>query len=396
MAESPTRTIRAARRRYEPGVELGHGATATVWRARDTKTGRDVALKRFHPHLLADPVTRARIREEAAAATRVSHPNIVAAVDTIEDSDGLALVFPYVEGTTLAQRLAHEPPLTPRQAARIALDISDALAAAHDRGVIHRDVKPANILLGADGRARLLDFGISRGVDARGANEQLTGAGMAIGTLPYMAPEQLTADPLRPATDIYGLGVVMYEMLCGRRPYAAANPVTLAQEQAKPPARIANVPEPLADLAITAMAPVASARPDAAQLGRGLRGWLDGRQSTAAATVTVVAPPRRARPIAAWVAFALALTVLGAALPFMAAGIVNGPSAAPSAASQDVAVAVPPTPVPAEISQPTPPPVISASQPTQESTPTDTHQSNQGGKHHHKRHHHKHPHGHRH
>src|SRR5512141_2171722 len=100
MPESPTRTMRATRSRYRPTQELGHGATATVWRARDSRTGRDVALKRFHPHLCADPVARQRIEEEVAAASRISHPNIVTAVDVIDDRDGLALVFPFVPGQT--------------------------------------------------------------------------------------------------------------------------------------------------------------------------------------------------------------------------------------------------------------------------------------------------------
>jgi serine/threonine-protein kinase len=194
--------MRATRGRYQLREELGHGASATVWRARDTVTGRDVALKRFHPHLLADPVARRRIEDEAAAASRVRHPNIVSAAELINDRDGLALVFPYVEGETLAARLAKGPRMAPHPAASIALDMADALAVAHSQGVVHRDVKPGNILLGSDGRARLLDFGISYAVDAGQPAHDLTGAGMAIGTLPYMAPEQLGAEPTTPATDV--------------------------------------------------------------------------------------------------------------------------------------------------------------------------------------------------
>ena len=132
-------------------------------------------------------------------------------------------------------------------------------------------MKPGNILLGKDGRARLLDFGIAHAVDAAQRVHDLTGAGMTIGTLPYMAPEQLGAAPTTPASDVYALGVVLYEMLAGKRPYAAASPVTLAQEQARPPARIANVPEPLLDLALAAVTADVSTRPDAAQLARGLK-----------------------------------------------------------------------------------------------------------------------------
>src|SRR5688500_12227160 len=324
MADSPTRTMRATRGRYKLQGELGHGASATVWRARDTKTGRDVALKRFHPHLVSDPVARKRIEDEAAAASRVSHPSIVSAAELIDDRDGLALVFPYVEGETLAARLAEGPPIAPREAASISLDIADALAAAHAQGVVHRDVKPANILLGADGRARLLDFGISRAVDAGHPAHDLTGAGMAIGTLPYMAPEQLAAGPTTPASDVYALGVVLYEMLAGKRPYAASSPVTLANEQALPPARVADAPEPLVDMALAAMAADVSARPDAAQLARGLSAWRDGRHDADAVTSPVPgAPPMatRTQPALGWLAVGLAAVVLAVAVPVAASGL---------------------------------------------------------------------------
>lgn len=305
--------MRATRSRYQLQEELGHGASATVWRARDTKTGRDVALKHFHPHLVSDPVARERIEDEARAASRVSHPNIVSAVELIDDRDGLALVFPYVAGRTLAARLADGPGIAPREAAAITLDIADALAVAHAQGVVHRDVKPGNILLGADGRARLLDFGISHAVDAGDPAHDLTGAGMAIGTLPYMAPEHLAAGPTTPASDVYALGVVLYEMLAGKRPYAASSPVTLANEQAHPPARISDAPERLVDLALAAMAADAGARPDAAQLARGLSAWRDGRGDADAVTRLVVAAaplPKRTQPALGWLAVGLAAVVL--------------------------------------------------------------------------------------
>ena len=328
MAESPTQTMRATRRRYELRSELGHGATATVWRARDTTTGRDVALKRFHPHLVADPVARQRIEDEAAAASRVSHPNIVSAVELIDDREGLALVFPYVAGETLAKRLERKSRMAPRDAARIALDIADALAVAHSQGVVHRDVKPGNILLGKDGRARLLDFGISHAIDAGQTAHDLTGAGMTIGTLPYIAPEQLSAGPTTPASDVYALGVVLYEMLAGARPYAAASPVTLAQEQLQSPERIKNAPKPLVDLALAAITADVAARPDAAQLARGLSAWRDGRADADALTSLGIAAPtaQRSRPALGWLAVGLAAVVLAVAVPVAAMGLF-GPQA---------------------------------------------------------------------
>lgn len=321
--------MRATSSRYQLREELGHGASATVWRARDTGTGRDVALKRFHPHVVSDPIARRRIEEEAASATRVSHPNIVSAVALIDDRDGLALVFPYFAGKTLAARLADGPRTAARDAASIARDICDALAAAHAQGVVHRDVKPGNILIGTDGRARLLDFGISHAVDTEQLAHDLTGAGMAIGTLPYMAPEQLAAEPTTPASDVYALGVVLYEMLAGRRPFAAASPVTLASEQVRPPARIADAPQPLVDLALAAMAVNVEARPEAAQLARGLSAWLDGRvEAEAATSLAVAVPPRRTAPARGWLAAGLAAVVLAVAVPLAASGWLAAPPAA--------------------------------------------------------------------
>jgi serine/threonine-protein kinase len=388
MSESPTQRMRATRARYRPTDELGHGATATVWRARDSRTGRDVALKRFHRHLLDDPAARQRIGAEAAAAARINHPSIVSAIDLVDDRDGLALVFPYVEGTTLAAQLADGSRVEPRAAARIALDIADGLAVAHAGGVVHRDVKPANILLGADGRARLLDFGISRAVGEGEAAHDLTGAGMAIGTLPYMAPEQLAAGPTTPASDVYGLGVVLYEMLGGRRPFAAASPVTLAAEQQQQPARIADVPRPLMQLALDAVAVDAARRPGAAQLARGLRAWLDGRVDPQAVTVTVAAVRPRHRRLAGWAALGLALIVLVTAVPLLAAAWVAAPSQPPELARGDVALASPTTaPTQAPTVAPAQAPVVGASKPQSPSAPV-------GGRNPHKHHHHrKHHHG---
>lgn len=359
--------MRAARGRYKLIEEIGSGSTATVWRARDSKSGREVAVKRFHPHLLTDPLARQRIEEEATAASRVSHPAIISAVERIGGRDDLALVFPYVEGTTLAKRLAGDEPMEPRDAASIALEVADALATAHEAGVVHRDVKPANILLGADGQTRLLDFGISRAFDEADP-AQLTGAGMAIGTLPYMAPEQLAAAPPTPASDVYALGAVLYEMLAGRRPYAAASAVALANEQQLPPARIDGAPAPLVDVALEALAADAAARPSAAGLARTLRAWLDGRADAGAPTVSVAAvvadtppspplatTPRRVRPAFALVAIGLAIVLVALVLPVLAGGLVVAPApSAPAAAFASPGPTPSPT-APAETPPPKPP-----------------------------------------
>lgn len=395
--------MRATRGRYTPTVELGRGATATVWRARDARTGRDVALKRFHPHLAADPVARARIEEEVAAASRVRHPNIISAVDVIDDRDGLALIFPFVAGRTLAQRLGDGPRLAPRDAAKVALEMADALAVAHANGVIHRDVKPANILLGADGTARLLDFGIARAIDEQDEQHALTGAGMAIGTLPYMAPEQLAAGPITPASDVFALGVVLYEMLAGRQPFVAASPVTLATEQTQPPAAIPEVPAPLVQLTLEMMSADAAQRPDAAQVARGVRAWLDGRTDAGAATSLVAAatPPvaHEQRRSLGWLPLGVAALLIAVVVTFVAAGWLNpGPAQLDLASARighvPVAAApttptTTPTTTPMTTPAPTPAPVANAAAPVP--PPTGSGAVGNHKPHDHKHHHHRPP-----
>jgi serine/threonine-protein kinase len=362
-----------------------------------------VALKRFHPHLVANPVARARIEEEAAAASRVTHPNIVSAIDVVDDRNGLALVFPFVDGVTLAERLAGGPRLPARPAAAIALDIADALAVAHASGVLHRDVKPANILIATDGTARLLDFGIAHAVDELDENQRLTGAGMAIGTLPYMAPEQLSAGRITPASDVYGLGVVLYEMLAARQPYEAASPVTLAKEQAQPPAAIDGVPAALNDLTLSALASEAALRPDAAQFARGLRAWLDGRTDAEAATAAFLAPrvqpaapaPPASKPRLGLIAAGLAALVVAIGLPVAVAALVT-PAPSPLETARGVSAA-PTQSVPTPLKTPTPTqaPVVAATNP--EPPPKSTTGGGPaGGKHHHHKHHKHHRHHHHH
>lgn len=283
--------------RYQLVEPIANGTTATIWRAHDTRTGRQVAVKLFHAYLFSDRVARRRMEQEAKAARRVRGRTIVSAIDRVSTSDAFALVFPFVDGTALAERLRQAPALTPQDAARVAADVADALTAIHAAGLVHRDVKPGNILLAHDGRALLLDFGISRTVtDAIEIEQALTGAGLAIGTLPYMAPEQLAAQPITPATDIYALGTVLYEMLAGARPYQADGPVALVGEQRLPPARIDNAPLPLSDLALRCMAFDAPSRPRAADLSTSLRSWLAAPLAMEAPTRSVAVVRPRSRP----------------------------------------------------------------------------------------------------
>ncbi len=196
-----------------------------VYRARDARLERDVAIKRLSASAIGGEEARARVLREARAAAGLTHPNIAAVYDVLETPDGLVIVMEYVPGESVAARLTHGP-LPVEDAVRIGLQIADALIEAHDRGVIHRDLKPANVHLTPGGKAKILDFGIARSVsDAPkgSAGEPASEAGRIIGTPGYMAPEQMSGSRADERTDIYGVGLLLFEMLTGRRPFHQAD-----------------------------------------------------------------------------------------------------------------------------------------------------------------------------
>ena len=217
--------------RYRLVERIALGGTAEVWRAHDEQLDRHVAVKRLHAHLMPDEGSRRRLAAEARAAAGLSHPVIVDVYDIDTEGESPAIVMELVDGESLATRIARDGPLGPPEAARITADVADALYHAHQRGLVHRDVKPGNVLLSADGRTRLVDFGIARSL-AESA-ERLTQVGTVMGTLSAMAPEQLAGGPIGPRTDLYGLGVVLHEALTGRPPYVAATPVALGRGAAR-------------------------------------------------------------------------------------------------------------------------------------------------------------------
>jgi hypothetical protein len=188
------------------------GGMASVWRAHDEHTGELVAVKRLHPHLIADEGARERFRREATAMESIRHPNVVAVRDAVVDADEPALVMDFVAGRSVAELAADGHAFDEAEALRIAAAVADGLAAVHERGIVHRDLKPANVLIGDDGAVRLSDFGIAIGLMDATA---LTADDGVVGTLRYLAPERLAGQPATPATDVWGLGAVMYEMLTG-------------------------------------------------------------------------------------------------------------------------------------------------------------------------------------
>ncbi len=242
---------------YEIVAPLGAGGMGEVWRARDTKLARDVALKVLPDHLSDDPKALARFENEAKAVAALSHPHLLAIYD-FGRIDGISFaVTELVEGETLRAVLARGA-LPLKKTLEIAAQVADALAAAHDKGIVHRDVKPENVMLTRDGRARLLDFGIARkseppygGGGTRSSTiSVLTEPGAVVGTVAYMSPEQARGLPVDTRTDQFSLGIVLYEMLSGRRPFQGASaPETLA-------AIIGKDPVPLETLVPTLPIPV--------------------------------------------------------------------------------------------------------------------------------------------
>ncbi|HSE63995.1 MAG TPA: protein kinase [Thermoanaerobaculia bacterium] len=212
---------------YEILGPLGHGGMGEVYRARDTRLRREVAVKVLREAIASDPDSLSRFRRETHAVAALNHPNILAIHDAGEEAGVPYAVTELLDGESLADRLAAGP-LPSRRAVEIASQVADGLSAAHEKGIFHRDVKPANVFLTKDGRAKILDFGIARTTapvaDDAGTATQDASARQLVGTLPYMSPEQLRGQPADGRSDIFALGAVLYEMLTGRSAFARSAP----------------------------------------------------------------------------------------------------------------------------------------------------------------------------
>jgi serine/threonine-protein kinase len=212
--------------RYELVRPLGHGAMATVDLARDVELDRPVALKRLAENLARDKELRRRFVREARLAARLAHPNVVRVFDVGEDDGRPFIAMEYVEGETLAELVARRGALPPAEAATLGMQICAGLAAAHAASLVHRDVKPQNLLLGKDGVLKLGDFGIALGHEGT----QLTVAGTVLGTAGYLAPEQARGEQVTAAADIYAVGAVLYELLTGEPSRTAGTLAELGSE----------------------------------------------------------------------------------------------------------------------------------------------------------------------
>jgi serine/threonine-protein kinase len=226
MAETsstPPQTILAGR--YVLSEELGRGGMASVWRATDEVLDRPVAVKILHEHLAEDPMFRERFSTEALAAARLTHPNIVNVFDTGAENGLSFIVMELFEGRTLARLLEERGPLDPERAIAIMLPVLAALQFAHDNGVVHRDIKPGNILVSDSGMVKVVDLGIARA--AYSASDVAT-TGRVLGSVPYLSPEQVQGSEVDARSDVYACGVVLYEMLTGRRPFHAQTELAAA------------------------------------------------------------------------------------------------------------------------------------------------------------------------
>jgi eukaryotic-like serine/threonine-protein kinase len=297
--------------RYALGELLGSGGMGEVRRARDTVLDRDVAVKLLSPALAQDEALRQRFAREARLVARLSHPGIVTVFDTGVADDRPYIVMELVDGTTLAALLAGGQRLDPGRVAAIGHEVALTLAYAHAQRLLHRDVKPANILLPAAGGAKLGDFGIALSADA----SRLTQVGTLLGTAAYLAPEQLAGEEATAASDVYALGACLYEALAGRLPRDDSSLAALAREDVVTPVRELSpaVPEPLEEVVMRCLARQARYRPSAAELARAL-----AQRDPALRVTRPVVRPETTRSNRRW-ALALIVLLLLASLGYTAA-----------------------------------------------------------------------------
>ena len=283
--DEPTRAMPAAAvigGRYRLDRLVGRGGTAEVWQATDTQLDRTVALKLV---TAAHDESAARAADEARTLAQLSHPDLVQVYDAGTDTSGRPwVVMEFVEGQTLSDAIRAKP-LPLQRIAAIGASVADALAHVHARNMVHRDVKPANVLLGKDKTVKLTDFGIARLVDAA----KVTSTGLMVGTASYLAPEQVAGEPVGPPTDVYALGLVLLEAITGTREYDGPAVEAAMARLHRSPVMPASLPAAWSELLRAMTTRDAALRPTAEEAARALRGLAAGETAT-----TIIAPPAAA------------------------------------------------------------------------------------------------------
>lgn len=329
------------KRRYRVMGRLGEGGMAIVYQGHDLQTGRDVAIKTLQAQFAADAAFRARFAREARAATALSHPNIIDVYDVGEEDGTPYLVMELVRGQTLKAIIAAEAPFHPGDVAELLAQVGGALDYAHSRGYVHRDIKPGNILVDDHGRARVVDFGIAKGL----GDSDLTATGEGLGTVGYLAPEQAEGLMATPASDVYSLGVVAFEMLTGALPFRAETPIGVVMQHindpAPPPSHVQKSVPPQVDAVILRALDKDPTRrwPSAGALATALRAHQGTRGAQALTTPDANTVPTKSSLALTTIVAALVLVALAALLWTGFVGL-PGNGAAPTPTT-----VVPPAPI---------------------------------------------------
>ncbi len=333
--------------RYEMGDLLGYGGMAEVHIGRDVRLGRSVAVKVLRTDLARDPAFQSRFRREAQSAASLNHPTIVSVYDTGDESeDGLSvpyIVMEYVEGRTLRDILQAEGPLLPERALEVTADVCDALDYSHRAGVVHRDIKPGNVMLTPGGDVKVMDFGIARAVAA--SSTTMTQTASVIGTAQYLSPEQARGETVDARSDIYSAGCLLYELLTGEPPFTGDSPVSVAyqhvREDPTPPSeRGVELPAAVDAIALKALAKNPDNRYQSAgdmrtDIERALGGrpvaatpLLDAETMTGEPATTVLTQqpesPSRRRRVAAYLLLLLAVAIVFVSALFIARALLGG------------------------------------------------------------------------